>query len=337
MGSARHSRELGDDLSRTVGKALVTGASGFIGSHLVEMLCEGGSDCIALVHASSRADAHNLLHLPAAWRDRWTARHGDILDEHDIGRTLEGVDTVFHLAANISVPYSSEAPMLFLQTNALGTCNVLQSCRRAGVARVVVVSSSEVYGGAGDAPLREDDVLCARSPYAASKIAAEKLAESFFHAYDLPVTVVRPFNTFGPRQSERAVIPRIIAQALASGTVALGNVDPQRDFVFVRDTCAGMIAAAVSDNAPGRTLNLATQRCVSIRELVEMIGAILGKSLRIVEAPAALRKDSFEVWKLLGDATRARETIGWSAATPLEDGLRQTVDFYRSAQARAAD
>lgn len=315
---------------RTIRRAAVTGASGFIGSHLVERLAARGIEVVALAHANAGGQIGNLAHLPAAVRGRLTVRFIDVLDPNDVRAALDSADTVFHLAANISVPYSAAAPMLFIQTNTIGTLNVLKAAREAGAERVVVISSSEVYGSARIFPIREDHVLSARSPYAASKISAEKLAESFFHCFGLGVVVLRPFNTYGPRQSLRAVIPWIIQQGLDGGDLQLGNLKPVRDFVFVTDTADGMIAAGETAGVEGETFNLATGAGLSVEELVGKISAAIGRPLRIKNSPDQTRAASSEVWKLVGGADKAAEQLGWTPKVSIDDGLPRVVEFIRS-------
>lgn len=309
--------------------AAVTGAAGFIGSHLVEELVLSGNTRVrAIVRSNSNNQLGNLLHLPKHILDEIEIVYADILDQEDLKKAFRGADRVYHLAAQISVPYSMHAPSLFIKFNIGGTYNVLQAALDSGVAKTVVISSSEVYGGTMNDSITESQILCAKSPYAASKIGAEKIAESFYHTFNLDVAILRPFNTYGPRQSERAVIPRIINQALDSDVIRLGNIRPTRDFVFVKDTVAGMIKAGESDTKGG-TFNLATGQDISIEDLVHLIGKTMGKSLEIETDSSVERSSTGEVWQLKGNAELAREVMGWSPLTELEQGLAQVIDFLK--------
>ena len=309
----------------------VTGAAGFIGSHLVERLVTGGVYVRALVHANANCGIGNLSALPPDILSKLDIRFIDILDANDVQAAVRSVDTVFHLAANISIPYSTEAPMLFLQTNVIGTYNVLQAIREMKDTRGVIISSSEVYGKAAAAdPIREDHELCACSPYAASKIAAEKLAESYYHSFDANVVVVRPFNTYGPRQSPRAVIPWIIHQAMESSEVTLGNVLAIRDFLFVRDTVEGMIAAATANDVQGQSFNLASGAGISIEDLAYKIGSLIGRPLTIHTSVSRIRATNSEVWQRIGDAEKARAKLGWSPKVGLDEGLMLVINEARS-------
>jgi nucleoside-diphosphate-sugar epimerase len=314
----------------------VTGAAGFIGSHLVERLVNDGVHVRALVHANANCGIGNLSALPPDILGKLDIRFIDILDVNNVKAAVQSVDTVFHLAANISIPYSTEAPMLFLQTNVIGTYNILQAIREMKETRTVIISSSEVYGKASGNPLREDHEMCACSPYAATKIAAEKLAESYYHSYDADVVIVRPFNTYGPRQSPRAVIPWIINQALESSDIKLGNVFPVRDFLFVRDNVAGMIAAATANDVQGQSFNLATGAGISVEDLVHKIGSLMGRSLTIHTSASRTRTANSEVWERIGDTEKARTKLGWSPKVGLDEGLMLVINAARSSTPVAA-
>lgn len=302
--------------------AIVTGASGFIGSHLVERLAASDFRVVALVRPNSGKGIGKLSALPADVLSRLDIRFCDIQDPEDLEAALEPSAVVFHLAAQIDVAYSARAPSLFLQTNVLGTHNLLRAALEKRAARAVVISTSEVYGGAEAGLIDESYPLRARSPYAASKIAAEKLAESYYHSYDLGVVIVRPFNTFGPRQSERAVIPWLLRQALGGGDIALGNLSPVRDFVYVSDTVAGIIAAGVAEHVEGQVFNLATGIGRSIGGLVEEVGTLVGRTLTVKEGGGLVRRASGEVWRLVGDAGKAQSQLGWSPEVTFEEGLK---------------
>jgi len=308
----------------------VTGAAGFIGSHLVERLAKDGVHVRALVHTNANREIGNLSVLPPNVLSKLDIRFIDILDANDVQSALQSVDTVFHLAANISIPYSIEAPMLILQTNVIGTYNVLQAIREMKDTRAIMVSSSEVYGKATMNPIREDHELCACSPYAASKIAAEKLAESYYYSFDADVVVVRPFNTYGPRQSSRAVIPLIVNQAMESSEVTLGNVLAVRDFLFVHDTVEGMIAAATANDVQGQSFNLATGTGISVEDLVYKIGSLMGRSLTIHMSVTRTRVANSEVWQRIGDAEKARTKLGWSPKVELDEGLMLVINEARN-------
>lgn len=305
--------------ARELGRIVVTGATGFIGSHLVERLLALGHTVTAAARPNSRLDRGNLAGIGP--HPRLAIRTTDILDPADVTGVLEGCDTLIHLAAQVDVAHSLRSPTLFLQTNMIGTANVLEGARARGVSRVVVASSSEVYGGTTSGALSESSPLVARSPYAATKIGAEKLAESFHHSYRLGAVIVRLFNTFGPRQSVRAVIPWIISQAIAGGEVRLGNLNAARDFVFVQDTVDGLIAAATRAGVEGRVFNLATGQAHSIQDVVTRVEAISGKPLRVTTDAERVRGTE-EVWTLIGDAGLALRDLEWRARIPFSDGLR---------------
>lgn len=308
---------------------MVTGAGGFIGSHLVEQLAARGAAVVALIHTNAGGRIGHLAELPERLRAQIEIRDVDLADAGLLASAFEGCDTVFHLAAQVSVPFSVRAPTLFVQTNIVGTHNVLMAAAAARCGRVVVMSSSEVYGAAATFPIREDAPLCARSTYAATKIAAEKLAEGFFHTRDMGVVIMRPFNTFGPRQSLRAVIPYVASAALAGGAVRLGNLDPVRDFVYVGDTARGLLCAGEAPGVEGMTFNLATGRGVSIGELVRIVGAAVGRELPVEVTPGRVRREQSEVWRLEGDAGRAAERLGWRPEVTLEEGVRAVLEDVR--------
>ncbi len=308
---------------------LVTGAGGFIGSHLTEALARSGRRVRCLLRYGSSGDLGFLAELPAELRAGLDIRRGDLLDGEFVADCCRGIDTVFHLGARISIPYSYEAPRDTFQVNALGTLNVIEAVRRAGVRRMVHVSTSEVFGSAVQVPMDESHRLKAQSPYAASKIAADKLVESYVCSFGLPAVILRPFNTFGPRQSPRAVISTIIDQALRGGPVRLGSLWPRRDFTFVEDTVQGFIRAGEVETALGETFNLGTGRDVAIGTLAETIGALLGTPLEIVADDRRQRPPDSEVSRLLSDNGKARRLLGWEPRVSLEDGLRRTIDWWR--------
>lgn len=308
-------------------EVLVTGAGGFIGSHLTERLAAEGAKVRALVH-------YNAL---GSWgwldesdeRERLEIVAGDIADRDSVRAAVEGCELVFHLAALIAIPYSYQAPESFLRTNAMGTLNVMQAAREMGVERVVHTSTSEAYGTARYAPIDEAHPLQAQSPYAASKIAADKIAESFQLSFEVPVVTVRPFNTFGPRQSARAVIPSIITQCLAGSQVRLGSLHPTRDLNYVSNTVDGFLAAATAANVEGETVNLGSGREISIGALAALIAELTGTDAQIECDEQRLRPEASEVERLLAANDKAKDLLGWQPAVSLEDGLRATIEWIR--------
>lgn len=305
---------------------LVTGAGGFIGSHLVERLVGEGANVRAFVRYNSRNDTGLLRQLPVDVRDSLDIVAGDLRDPHAVLRATAGIDTVFHLGAIISIPYSYVHPAETAETNVIGTLNVLEGCRMHG-ARLVHTSTSEVYGSALHTPMDETHPLQGQSPYSASKIGADKLVESYFCAYEQPVVTVRPFNTYGPRQSARAVIPTIITQALTRDTIRLGSLDTRRDFTFVGDTVSGFLHAAQAHQASGEVFNLGTGTDISIGELAELIVALVGRPVTIETDAARIRPEKSEVSRLLSDNGRARTQLGWQPQVTLADGLQATIDW----------
>lgn len=319
---------MSDAIRRLAGKnVLVTGADGFIGSHLCEALAAGGAQVRALAQYNSFNDWGWLEGL--AGRDGIEIRTGDVRDPFFCRALTKDVDTVFHLAALIAIPYSYIAPQAYVETNVTGTLNICQAALDAGVSRLVHTSTSEVYGTARRVPIGEDHPLQPQSPYSASKIGADAMAMSYHHAFDLPVTVARPFNTYGPRQSARAVIPTIISQIAAGARrLKLGDTRPTRDFNYVADTCAGLIALAACDAALGRTVNIGSNREISIAETVAAIKEIMASEIEVVEEPARLRPDGSEVQRLCCDNTLIRELTGFEPRVSLAAGLARTIEWF---------
>lgn len=309
-------------------KILVTGAAGFIGSHLTEMLLDANANVTALARYTSGGKAGWLDHLRPTLRKRLKVVYGDIRDPDVCRMAAGGNNFVFHLAAQIAIPHSYIAPRDFLNVNALGTANMLQAAREAGDTKFLHVSTSEVYGSARYVPIDENHPQVAQSPYSASKIAADKIAQSFHMSFDFPVVTVRPFNCFGPRQSARAVIPTIILQALRSRVIKLGNIDTRRDMNYVADIVRGMVAACFSNRTSGMTLNLATGKDYSIRDMVGVVSDILGKNLTIKTEKRRRRPDKSEVQRLMGDSSLARKTIDYYSITTIRAALRKTIAFY---------
>lgn len=311
------------------GKTVVlTGAGGFIGSHVAEQLVTEGAHVRALLRYTSRGQRGCLDQLPEQTLDAIDVTLGDVRDFDAVREVMRGADAVFHLAALIGIPYSYEHPQEVIDTNIMGTANVLLAARELGTAgRVVLTSTSEVYGSAQRVPMDESHPLQAQSPYSATKIAADALGLSFHRSFGIPLTVVRPFNAYGPRQSARAVIPAILSQALAGPVLRLGALDTKRDFTFVEDTARGFVALGASDAAIGEVVNLGSGREVTIREIVRMAGDIVGHELSVEGDEQRMRPAASEVTRLLADSARAHSLAGWRAEVPLEDGLRRTAEW----------
>ena len=311
--------------------ALVTGASGFIGSHLAEALVEAGFAVRALVRYNSRGSIGHLEALQPDVRRQVDVRFGDVTDPSLMRELVAGCSLVYHLAALIGIPYSYHAPSSYLATNLGGTLNVLEACRQAPVQRVLVTSTSEVYGTARRVPIDEAHPLQAQSPYAASKIAADKLAESYFCSFALPVVIMRPFNTYGPRQSARAVIPTVLTQALAGAKeIQLGSLEPQRDLTFVEDTVKALVLAGRAPGIEGEVLHFGQGKAISIGELAARCLEVTGSRARIVSVPERQRPEKSEVGLLLCDPSRARRLLGWTPQVALNEGLRRTADYIHS-------
>lgn len=305
-------------------KVLVTGAGGFIGSHLTERLVELGARTRALVRYNSAGSWGWLDASPV--KSEIEVISGDIRDRDSLQRAVDGVEVVFHLAALIAIPYSYHAPLSYVRTNIEGTLNVLQAAMQANAELVVHTSTSEVYGTAQTVPISEEHPLQGQSPYSASKIGADKIAESFQCSYGLPIVTVRPFNTYGPRQSARAVIPTIITQALESDAIRLGNLAPTRDLNYVTDTAEGFIRAAEKPEAVGRVINIGTGCEISIGELATTILKMMGKeNLSVTCEDDRVRPEKSEVERLCADNRKAREILDWQPRVSLEEGLAQTI------------
>jgi NAD dependent epimerase/dehydratase len=307
-------------------RVLVTGADGFIGSHLTEMLLEEGYS----VKALSQYNSFNYW----GWLDNIQHPNlevvtGDVRDPHFCKHITKGIDTVFHLAALIAIPYSYVAPDSYVDTNVKGTLNICQAAKENGVNRVLVTSTSEVYGTALYVPIDEKHPKQPQSPYSASKIGADMMALSFYNAFELPVVIVRPFNTYGPRQSARAIIPTIIAQ-IASGTkeIKLGDLTPTRDFNFVKDTCKGFIELSKCDSAIGQEVNIASNYEISMRDTLELIAKIMNADVKFIEDEQRIRPKNSEVFRLWGDNAKLKQLTGFSPKYTIEDGLRETISWF---------
>ncbi len=309
---------------------LVTGADGFIGSHLVERLLAEGCRVRAFVYYNSFNSWGWLDSLPAETRARVEVVSGDVRDPHGVRAAMADIQIVFHLAALIGIPFSYHSPDSYVETNVKGTLNILQAAREVRCARVLVTSTSEVYGTAMRVPIDEEHPVQGQSPYSATKIAADKLAESFFRSFELPVTIVRPFNTYGPRQSARAIIPTIISQILAGRSeLHLGALSPTRDLNYVADTVAGFAAIARHESTIGEEINLASGREISMGDLAAMIGRLMGREITAVQDAERLRPGQSEVRRLLGSHRKAQELTGWQPQYTLEQGLELTISWFR--------
>lgn len=304
-------------------RVLVTGAAGFIGSHLTERLVELGATVRGFVHYNSMGSRGWLDESKFGKEIEIVA--GDICDSESVREAVQGSEVVFHLAALIAIPYSYSAPRSYVRTNVEGTLNVLTAARQTGVRRILHTSTSEVYGTARHVPITEDHPLQGQSPYSASKIGADKIAESFFTSFDVPVVTVRPFNTFGPRQSARAVIPTIITQCLTKQKICLGNTDPTRDLNYVGNTVEGFICAASADSVAGKTINLGSGRTISIGDLARLIASLMNRPITIEHDDLRTRPAKSEVGCLLAGNELARELIGWEPRITLEEGLKLTI------------
>jgi dTDP-glucose 4,6-dehydratase len=310
-------------------RALVTGAGGFIGSHLVEALVRRGDAVRALVRYNARGDRGALEQLPAEVLSQVEVVAGDLTDPFFTRGLVRGCDVAFHLASLIAIPYSYQCASQVFSNNLLSTLHVAQACLDAGGARMIHTSTSEVYGTAQFVPITEAHPLVGQSPYAASKIAADQCVESFVRSFGLRAVTVRPFNTYGPRQSTRAVLPTILTQVLAGRSLHLGKLTPTRDLVNVADTVRGFMLAAERDEALGQTVQLATGREISVGELAALCMRVLGTTVEIVSAEERLRPAASEVERLLGDPSRAAALLGWRAEVSLEDGVARFAEWMR--------
>lgn len=311
-------------------KILVTGAGGFIGSHLVEALLEKGANVLAFVKYNSCNNWGMLADLPMESQRSIDVIFGDIRDPFLVRQAVKGCDYVFHLAALIGIPYSYVAPNDYVMTNVLGTVNILQACRDEQISRLVHTSTSETYGTALYVPIDEKHPMQGQSPYSASKIGADKMVESYYNSFELSTVTVRPFNTFGPRQSSRAFIPTVITQALTLKKINMGSLEPIRDMTFVKDTAEGFIKVGLCDKAVGQVVNLGVGRGETIGTMVKMILRLLGKEkMPIEQDPARVRPVKSEVMRLISDNTKAREICSWKPQYTLENGLIETIEWVK--------
>lgn len=312
-------------------KVLVTGADGFIGSHLVEELLNEGYDVRAFVYYNSFNSWGWLDTLPKEKLEQIDVFTGDIRDPNGVKEAMKGIDEVYHLAALIAIPFSYHSPDSYVDTNIKGTLNILQAARDLGTKRILVTSTSEVYGTAQYVPIDELHPFQGQSPYSATKIGADRIAESFYRSFDMPITIVRPFNTYGPRQSARAVIPTIITQLLSGvEEIKLGSLTPTRDFNYVKDTARGFIEIAKSDKTIGQEVNIATQKEISIGELAEELIRQINPKAKIVCDEQRLRPEKSEVNRLLGSNIKIKELTNWEPKYTFSEGLAETIEFLKS-------
>lgn len=312
----------------------VTGADGFIGSHLVEMLVQNGANVRALVFYNSWNETGWLKDVDSRLKSQVEFIFGDVRDAERVRQSIKGCEYVFHLSSLIAIPYSYDAPRSYIDTNVTGALNVLQACRENdALIRLVHVSTSEVYGTAQQVPIPETHPLVGQSPYSASKIAADKLAESYYLSFGLPVITARPFNTFGPRQTARAVIPTIVSQLISdSDSIKLGALHPTRDFNFVTDTASGMLALSQCQAAEGRVVNIGTGEEWSIGQTLELLCEIVGKKVEVIVESERLRPDNSEVYRLIADNTLIKRITDWRNKTSFRDGLDKTVQWIKQNQ-----
>ena len=311
-------------------KIVVTGAGGFIGSHLCEELVRRGANVRALTHYNGRNDRGNLEDLPASVCEEIEFRPGDVRDPFFCSELIRGADSIFHLAALVAIPYSYLAPASVIETNVMGTLNVLEAARRHETPKVLLASSSETYGSAQHTPIDELHPLQAQSPYAASKIAAEKLAQSYWCSYQTPVVTVRPFNTYGPRQSARAFIPSALSQALWGDRVRVGSLHPIRDLTYVSDTVAGLIRAATQPDTAGEVFNLGTGEAQSMGKVLEEILSLVDREVPVEKDPSRERPNTSEVERLVADPQKSRDVLGWKPRVELSEGLRRARAWVES-------
>jgi NAD dependent epimerase/dehydratase len=310
-------------------KVLVTGADGFIGSHLVERLIDEGCKVKAFVYYNSFNSWGWLDSFPKEKLNKIEIFSGDVRDPNGVRTAIKGCDVVFHLAALIAIPYSYHSPDSYVDTNIKGTLNILQACKDLGVQKLLVTSTSEVYGTALYIPIDEKHPKQGQSPYSATKIGADHIAESFYRSFDLPVTIVRPFNTFGPRQSARAVIPTIITQLLnGNSEIKLGAIHPTRDLLFVKDTANGFVEIAKSDKVNGQEINIATNSEISVGDLAQKIINKINPSVKIITDHERLRPEKSEVERLFGDNTKIKELTNWKPQYNLDKGLEETITWF---------
>lgn len=310
-------------------RVLVTGAEGFIGSHLTEALVREGAEVTALVRSNFQGDCGFIESFSPEMKRKIKIYFGDLMDIESIYNAVRGNEIVFNLAAEISIPYSYVHPRSFLHTNVVGTFNILMACKDLKVSNLVHMSTSEVYGTPQTVPIKETHPLIGQSPYSATKISAEKIAESFYRSYNVPVTIVRAFNTYGPRQSDRAIIPTLITQALFHDTISVGNLVPTRDLNFVTDTVSGLMRVAETKSLIGEVVNIGSGREISIGNLLKKIVLLTDTKAKLVQDPKRLRPEKSEVMRLCADTTKLRKSTGWQPQVTLDEGLKKTIAWIR--------
>ena len=315
-------------------KVLLTGATGFIGSHLAELCVEKGFDVVAFDHYNPNNHWGWLEN--SEYKNDMRVILGDIRDYDSVSKAMEGCDVVFHLAALIGIPYSYVSPLAYIRTNVEGTYNVLEAARHLELEQILITSTSETYGTAQYVPIDENHPMVGQSPYSASKISADQLAISYYKSFDIPIKIVRPFNTYGPRQSARAVIPTIISQLLNSNNeVKLGNLSPTRDLTFVKDTCEGFIEIQKSDKLFGEIINLGMNEEISIEDLAEKITTLMDKEIKIIHDEKRVRPDASELERLKCDNSKLLKYTSWKPRYNLESGLKETINWFENPQNRA--
>ena len=309
---------------------LITGSDGFIGSHLTEELIDKGCNVRAFVYYNSFSSWGWLDNLDKEKLSQIEVVAGDIRDRGSVAKAMEGIDVVFHLAALIGIPYSYDSPESYVGTNITGTLNVLEEARRMGTERVIVTSTSEVYGTAQYVPIDEKHPFQGQSPYSATKIGGDRMAESYFRSFNVPVTIARPFNTYGPRQSARAIIPTIISQLYnGSDEISLGSLSPTRDLVYVKDTARGFISLAENDNTIGEEINIATQDEIPIGDLAQKLINAIRPAATIISDEQRVRPEKSEVERLLGSNEKIKSLTGWAPEWSLDDGLAATIEWFK--------
>ena len=311
-------------------KVLVTGAAGFIGSHLVEELSCLGADVTAFIRYNSRGDTGFLKFLPKDVISRLKIIRGDLKDPDAVLKATKDQEVIFHLAALIGIPYSYVHPLDYVQTNVVGTTHLLNACLAENIEKIIVTSTSEVYGTAKYVPIDEDHPLQGQSPYSASKIAADQIALSYYRSFGMPVTILRPFNTYGPRQSTRAVIPTIISQILKNGSVQLGSLTPTRDLTYVSDTVNGFVQIAEAPYTSGEVINIGASKTISIGALAKIIFDLLEVKIDITEGEERVRPEKSEVECLMANNEKAKKLMAWSPEVSLYEGLRRTIQWIKS-------
>lgn len=311
-------------------RVLVTGADGFIGSHLVERLLEEGAKVRAFCYYNSFNSWGWLDTFPQDKLNQIEVFTGDVRDPNGVRTAMKDIDIVYHLAALIAIPYSYHSPDAYVDTNVKGTLNIVQAAKDLGTERILITSTSEVYGTANYVPIDEKHPRQGQSPYSATKIGADSIAESFYRSFDLPITIVRPFNTFGPRQSARAIIPTIISQLLNDyNEINLGDLTPTRDLVYVKDTARGFVEISLCDKLIGHDVNIATHNEISIGDLANELIAQINPAATIKQEQERMRPEKSEVFRLFGDNTKLKEFTGWAPETSLSEGLKQTIEWFK--------